>query len=76
MFKLAALVDEYAYLLAEDYAAAFVAARAELQARPCQNRGASGARRAQARESPGGCSVRVSVHRVPLACGQRRAPVL
>jgi hypothetical protein len=76
MFKLAALVDEYAYLLAEDYAAAFAAARAELQARPCQHRGASGARRAQARDSPGGRSVRVSVHRAPLACGLMRAAAL
>ena len=29
------MVDEYAYLLAADYAASLVAARAELQARSC-----------------------------------------
>ncbi len=31
VFKLAAMVDEYAYLLAADYAASLAAARAELQ---------------------------------------------
>ena len=33
IFKLAAMVDEYAYLLATDYAASILAARDELQAR-------------------------------------------
>ena len=33
IFKLAAMVDEYAFLLAGDYAASFCAARKELQAR-------------------------------------------
>ena len=37
VFKLAALVDEYAYLLAADYAASLAAARAELQARCCKH---------------------------------------
>jgi len=36
VFKLAAMVDEYAYLLAADYAASLAAARVELQARSCK----------------------------------------
>ena len=33
IFKLAAMVDEYAFLLADDYAASLFAARGKLQAR-------------------------------------------